>query len=101
MGKMPRIKTVAAVGPLKLVVGFDNGIKKEYDCAPLLARSPFRLLKDPGFFRAVRVDMGGYGISWNDDVDLSEYELWTNGKPTPDKGLSHPAHSRSAGASAR
>jgi len=22
---------------------------------------------------------GGYGISWNDDIDLSEYELWTNG----------------------
>ena len=28
---------------------------------------------------AVKVDSGGYGISWNDDADLSEYELWTNG----------------------
>ena len=83
MERVPRIKTVAAVGQLKLVVGFDNGIEKEYDCAPLLARSPFRLLKDPGFFRAVRVDTGGYGISWNDDIDLSEYELWSNGKPIP------------------
>jgi hypothetical protein len=25
------------------------------------------------------VDAGGFGISWNDDADLSEYELWTNG----------------------
>jgi len=24
---------------------------------------------------------GGDGISWNDDIDLSEYELWTNGEP--------------------
>jgi hypothetical protein len=23
--------------------------------------------------------VGGYGISWNDEIDLSEYELWTNG----------------------
>jgi hypothetical protein len=29
--------------------------------------------------KSVRVDSGGYGISWNDDVDISEYELWTNG----------------------
>ena len=23
-----------------------------------------------------KVDAGGYGISWNDDIDISEYELW-------------------------
>ncbi len=28
----------------------------------------------------VRVDTGGYGISWNDAIDLSEYELWTHGR---------------------
>lgn len=28
----------------------------------------------------VQVDPGGYGISWNDNVDLSENELWINGK---------------------
>jgi len=40
-------------------------------------------------FRALHVDAGGYGISWNDDIDLSEYELWTNGVPTNDER--HPA----------
>jgi len=29
---------------------------------------------DAGRDRAVHVDAGGYGISWNDDIDLSEYE---------------------------
>jgi len=47
----------------------------------LLSRPEFRLLSVPACFRAVRVDAGGYGISWNDDIDLSEYELWTNGEP--------------------
>ena len=37
------------------------------------------MLKSDAFFKSVRVDSGGYGISWNDDADLSEYELWTNG----------------------
>jgi len=35
----------------------------------------------------VKVDAGGYGISWNDDIDLSEYELWTNGKPIANKAV--------------
>ena len=35
------------------------------------------------------VDVGGYGIVWNDDVDLSCDELWENGKEikTPFDGL--------------
>ena len=36
------------------------------------------MLKNDAFFKTVKTDAGGYGISWNDDVDLSEYELWTN-----------------------
>ncbi|MCX8035526.1 MAG: DUF2442 domain-containing protein [Candidatus Sumerlaeia bacterium] len=77
---MPRIKRVEAVPPFKLRVYFENGVERYYNCEALLHLPQFHLLKDPGFFKAVRVDPGGYGISWNDDLDLSEYELWTNGK---------------------
>lgn len=79
MKRIPRIKSTAAVGDLELQVRFDNGVEKTYDCEPLLARPEFRLLSLPAFFRAVKVDPGGYGISWSDDIDLSEYELSTNG----------------------
>ena len=34
-----------------------------------------------GLFDRVRVDTGGYGISWNDDIDLSCDELYWNGRP--------------------
>jgi Protein of unknown function (DUF2442). len=37
------------------------------------------LLRNEAFFKAVAVDPGGYGVSWNDQMDLSEYELWRNG----------------------
>ena len=80
MGTHPKIMEVHPCGSLKLLIRFDNGVLKEYDCAPLLSRSGFRLLSDPGFFKSVSRDIGGYGISWNDDIDLSEYELWHNGK---------------------
>jgi hypothetical protein len=39
----------------------------------------FQLLKNDAFFKSVKVDAGGYGISWSDEIDLSEHELWTNG----------------------
>ena len=32
-----------------------------------------------GLFEQVKVDKGGYGISWNGEIDLSCNELWENG----------------------
>jgi len=81
MENIPRIKSIVPTGHFQLVVRFENGDEKIYDCAPLLSRDEFQLLKTPAFFRTVQVDSGGYGISWNDKIDLSEYELWTNGIP--------------------
>jgi hypothetical protein len=81
MDRVPRIESVTTVGPAELLVLFEDGSQRVYDCGPLFDRPQFQLLKNSAFFRAVRVDGGGYGISWSDDLDLSEYELWTNGKP--------------------
>jgi len=75
----PKLFSVRALENKRLLVKFVNGVEKIYDCTLLLDLESFSLLKDEGFFRAVCVDAGGYGISWNDDIDLSEYELWENG----------------------
>jgi len=80
MNNVPRIKTVAPLDNLRLHVVFENDVQKEYDCSQLLSRTPFQSLQDAAFFGLVKVDTGGYGISWNADIDLSEFELWTNGK---------------------
>ena len=72
----PKIESVAPLEDFKLRVTFANGVEKIYDCRPLLTEPPFTLLQSPALFRAVQVDSGGYGISWNDEIDLSEAELW-------------------------
>ncbi|MBM4085914.1 MAG: DUF2442 domain-containing protein [Planctomycetes bacterium] len=84
---MPRVESVAAIGPFRLRVRVENGVEKLYDCRPVLDRPQFHLLKNGAFFRAVKVDPGGYGISWNEDIDLSEYELWTNGRLVGEESL--------------
>jgi len=80
MKPIPKIETVLPIGGMRLLVRFRDGEQRIYDCGQLLSRPQFRLLANPAFFRAVQVDAGGYGISWSDDIDLSEYELWTNGE---------------------
>jgi len=54
-----------------------------YDCNPLLREASFRVLENEAFFRAVRADDHGYGVVWDDKVDLAESELWLHGKTEP------------------
>lgn len=37
-------------------------------------------ISDKELFKKVQVDTGGYGISWNDDLDLESEEIWENGE---------------------
>ncbi len=75
----PKILSVQPLDDKKLLVQFANGVDKIYDCKPLIEKfEPFMALENGVFFKQVKVDAGGYGISWNDKVDLSESELWFN-----------------------
>ncbi len=78
-------KKITAVYPLdnmQLLVWFVEGEAKTYDVAPLLKQiDAFKPLNDPQLFKSVKVDAGGYGISWTDDIDLAGNELYANGTP--------------------
>jgi len=82
MATYPKVKSVTPLSGKQLFVTFITGDTRVYDCAPLLNESSFYPLKDEAFFKNVHVDQTGYGIVWNDNVDLSESELWINGKAT-------------------
>ncbi|MBN1983160.1 MAG: DUF2442 domain-containing protein [Chitinivibrionales bacterium] len=79
MEKIPRILRVKPLEGKHLEIQFDNGINKDYDCNAILNRPEFFLLKNDAFFKSVKADAGGYGISWNDDIDISEFEVWVHG----------------------
>lgn len=76
----PKILSVTPIAGYQLQVTFRNHETKIYDCGGLLNHPAFAALRDPAIFRAVQVDAGGYGVRWNDDLDLSEAELWLHGK---------------------
>lgn len=86
-----KVKNVSALPDFRLSIQFCEGVTKIYDMKLLIENHPaFGYLKDcPEDFYTVSTDIGGYGIVWNDDLDLSCDELWDNGMQinTPFDGL--------------
>lgn len=76
----PRIKSIKPCSEYKLLIEFTNGTQKEYDMNSLInIDKMYEPLKNLALFNSVVVDGGGYGVSWNDNIDMSEHELWSNG----------------------
>ncbi|MCR5031865.1 MAG: DUF2442 domain-containing protein [Lachnospiraceae bacterium] len=86
-----KIKSVSPLQDYTLSIQFAEGITKIYDVKPLFKKwTVFRTLQTvPELFDSIVVDAGGYGIIWNDDLDLSCEELFEHGKTvqTPFDGL--------------
>ena len=76
-----KIKAVNALSDYKLSVQFAEGVTKIYDVKPLFDKWPaFEALnRSKALFSQVKVDIGGYGVIWNDALDLSCDELYENG----------------------
>ena len=86
-----KVKIVNALDNYRLSVQFAEGITKLYDVSRLFSTwTAFISLKDnPILFKKARVDVGGYGVIWNDELDISCDELFANGETikTPFDGL--------------
>ena len=86
-----KVKAVTPMLHYRLMVQFAEGVTKEYDVEPLFDRwEPFTALRESDeLFDEVKVDVGGYGVVWNDEIDLSCDELFENGVEvkTPFDGL--------------
>ena len=76
-----KIKSVKAMENTVLLVEFQNGIEKTYDMQNLYLVFPqFKIFEaEEKLFAQVQVDDGGYGIQWNDELDLDAEEIWENG----------------------
>ena len=86
-----KVGAVNALPDYRLSVELAEGMTKIYDVKPLFEKwAPFKALEyAPELLSGVEVDVGGYSIAWNDNLDLSCDELFENGKTvkTPFDGL--------------
>ena len=75
-----KISNVKPLQNMLLFVEFRDGTEIIYNAERLpTANEIFNDLKNAEIFSQVKVDTGGYGISWNDDLDLAGEEIWENG----------------------
>ena len=86
-----KVKSVVAMPNYTLSVQFSEGITKQYNLKPLFDKYPMfvPLKENPELYYSVSVDVGGYGIIWDDDIDIACDELFFNGETvqTPFDGL--------------
>ena len=82
MNSVIKIKKVYPRKNYILECEFENGIKKEYNLKLIIDKYEIfkKLETDEELFNKVVVDVGGYGISWDEELDLAVEELWENGK---------------------
>ena len=74
-----KIKKVYPKENYTLICEFENEIKKKYDLKRLMEKYSIFKRLDKELFNKVIVDSGGYGISWNEEIDLAAEEIWENG----------------------
>ena len=76
-----RIKEVVAKEKYVIEATFFGGEIKQYDVKGLFLIFPqFQAFQEQEeLFEKVTVDQGGYGISWNDELDLDAETIWEDG----------------------
>lgn len=63
-----------------LLVGFDDETYKRFDLKPYFENYPqFKSLTDDGLYEQAQIDVGGYGVIWNDYLDVSAESIYEHG----------------------
>lgn len=58
----------------KLLLTFENGEIKEFDCASIMDEKPFQVLKDMNYFKRVKIDYGT--LVWPNEIDIAPETLY-------------------------
>jgi hypothetical protein len=62
-----------------LLLTFETGEKKIFDFKPKLQQELYRPLKDINLF--MKAHNAGFGVIWNDTIDIAAEPLYYNGTP--------------------
>ena len=77
-----KLKSAKPLENFNILLIFENGETGIYDIKPLAEKlEMFKPLTEiPGLFSSFKIDAGGYGLSWNDHLDISCDELFENSR---------------------
>lgn len=80
-----RVESVIPLTDFDALVFFRDGSLRKIDLQPFLAKDrKFKpILYRTDLFATVRVQVGGYGITWGDDLDITDTVLYQAGQIVP------------------
>lgn len=78
-----KLTSLATLPDYILLAGFNNGEYRQFDLKPFINKYPaFKTLTEiPALYEQAKIDVGGMGIVWNDDLDLSAEGVYEKGIP--------------------
>ena len=79
MSEFPQLKVAEPTADYKLRLHFNNGEVLLFDVRPYLDKGIFQELRDPAYFRSVRVDHEA--VSWPHEQDFSPETLYLRSCP--------------------
>ncbi|GEM_PF-1134513 len=72
MDKIIRIKEIKVMENYKLMIVFYSGDVKVLDLKPIMEEYPlFHALEENKLFENAKIDLGGFGIVWNNEFSIS------------------------------
>ncbi|MCL2675624.1 MAG: DUF2442 domain-containing protein [Firmicutes bacterium] len=76
-----KITSLVTLPDYVLLIGFSDGQYKQFDVKPLIRKyAPFKALENiHGLFEQAKIDIGGYGIIFSDELDLSADGVYEQG----------------------
>lgn len=74
---MHRARKVKAMNNYLILVQFDTGEERVYNCYPLINNKLFEGLKEKEFFKTVHIDDMGL-VCWDNATDIDPDELFEN-----------------------
>ena len=77
-----KITSLSTLDDYVLLAGFSNGVFKKFDLKPIIDKYlPFKdLVNIKGLYKQAKIDVGGYGVIWNDELDISSNAIFEKGE---------------------
>ncbi len=63
----------------KILLTFENGEKREFDCATLIDQKPFQVFEDKNYFKRAKIEYGT--LVWPNEIDIAPETLYVCSTP--------------------
>jgi hypothetical protein len=73
---IPRVRSARVCGPSSVLLTFSDGTRKRVNLRALLKGPVFKPLRDPEYFRSLRVDPMAGTITWRNGADIAPETLY-------------------------